>query len=91
MTVREFVNKFVGHNSTITIYSISYNPGDDSQKCYHYLYNKVWQGMDWQVSGSDDGYCKSHGFEICPYRDSAVVQVKQFPHGEFTDYIDLII
>ena len=88
MTVQEFINKFVGHNSTICIYTMSYDyDGVKSQ----YLYNKVWQGMDWQASGSDDDYCNREGFEICPYRNSHVVQIKQFPHGEFSDYIDLII
>lgn len=88
MTVRDFINEFVGHNSTICIYDCIYN-----EETKHNEYKKIWQGMDWQVHGNrdDDAYCEQRGFEICPYRDLPVHQVIQFPHREFIDYIDLAV
>ena len=88
MTVSEFVNQFVGHNSTITIYSRKYNSETKQNE-----YEKLWQGMDWQVCGNrdDDEYCQNRGLEVCPYRDLPVMQIKQFPHGEFSDYVDLCV
>lgn len=82
MKVADFIEAFVGHNSTVTLYKV------DGKE-----YKRVWRGMDWQADGNrEDGeYCKEHGFEICPFIDSRVIQVKQFPHENFSDFIDLVI
>lgn len=89
MKVKDFVENFVGHNSTICIYNQKRIPDEPG----NFEFIKLWEGMDWQAtSNSDDiAYCKDRGFEICPYAADDVVQVKNLPHGEFSDYIDLII
>lgn len=76
ITVQEFINRFVGHNSMICIYRHKLIQTKDNGT-YH-EYPLIWQGMDWQCHGNhdDEEYCERNGFEICPYKNEAVRQIK---------------
>lgn len=90
MTVTEFINNFVGHNSTVCLYERNTPDIEDRSKD---TFKLLWKGMDWQADGNqdDEEYCKNRGFDICPYKNKRVIQVKQFPHENFSDFVDLLI
>lgn len=89
MTVAEFIENFVGHNSIINLYKSKVENVEEN--CIKYT--KIWSGMDWQCSDNSEDIesLNRREIEVCPYRHNRVVQIKQFPHQEFSDYIDLLI
>ena len=93
MTVSEFLENFVGHNSVINLYKKTKIADEEDKEFYRFKYTKIWSGMDWQCSNNteDIEYLKKKEIEACPYKNYKVSQVKQFPHGDFSDEIDLII
>lgn len=68
MKVKEFVNKFVAHNSTVCIYNQKRVHTKDNG--FYYEFVPLWSGMDWQVTDNkeDMEYCKRRGFETISRR-----------------------
>lgn len=82
MKLSEFVERFVGHNSTVLLYEERYFIDDDELRTRED--KLLWRGMDWQISFNkdDEEYFVNHPeVEKCPYIDYEVVKVMT-PQGD---------
>lgn len=71
----DFVERFVGHNSTVYLYKEHYEIENKSRVRHDEL---LWFGKDWQISFAydDSDYFKTHPEVLpCPYRDAIVEKV----------------
>lgn len=71
----DFVERFVGHNSTVYLYKEYFELKDKIRVRHDEL---LWRGMDWQISFAydDSDYFKVHPEVLpCPYRDAIVEKV----------------
>ncbi len=76
----DFVERFVGHNSTVYLYKEHYEIENKSRVRHDEL---LWRGMDWQISFAynDSDYFKVHPeVQPCPYRN-AIVEKIVTPHS----------
>lgn len=75
LTLREFVEKFVGHNTIVYLYREEYKVTDGVVTRYRY---KVGVFMDWQISYSkdDESYFIAHPeVEKCKYINAPVAKI----------------
>lgn len=83
ITLKNFLTKFVGHNSEIILFDAE---KDADNRCdarnkgeRDYKLERLWSGMDWQATDSEREYFKMHpDVEPCPYINSRVVRVFPF-------------
>lgn len=75
MTVRDFTEQFVAHNSVVYIYTNTHKIEDGVRFTEWKL---LWKGMDWQISYSpyDEDYFKIHPeVKKCPFNNRKVLVV----------------
>lgn len=71
----DFVERFVGHNSTVYLYKEHFEIENKSRIRHDEL---LWFGKDWQISFAydDSDYFKTHPEVLpCPYRNAIVEKV----------------
>lgn len=95
MTLREFCENYVGHNTLIHLYTACRIKDENSMIKNHYT--EVWSGMDFQISfqfNKDDmTYFQNHpNITVCPYMFNNVIQViNNFEKSDDLLEISLII
>lgn len=95
MKLYEFCEKFVAHNTYVCLVQEIIKTNEEGVKQHEY--NKIWQGMDWQIvqSAGDEDYFKAHpDVEKCPFKSYNVAKVignifNAFP--ETADNITIVI
>lgn len=80
LTVSEFVERYVAHNSPLYIYkeTFEFEQVRDNCKLRKRVDTLLWKGMDWQASGNkeDIASMQSRGIVPCPYDDYKVIGVR---------------
>ena len=73
LTVSEFVEHYVAHNSSLCIYkeTFEFEQVRDNCKIRKRVDTLLWKGMDWQASGNkeDIAYMPTRGIEPSTYND----------------------
>lgn len=95
MKLYEFCEKFVAHNTYVCLVQETIKKDEEGVKRHEY--NKIWQGMDWQIvqGVGDEDYFKSHpDVEKCPFKNYNVSKIignifNAFP--EMADNITIVI
>ena len=91
ITLKNFLEKFVGHNSEIILFDEEKdfeNRREATRKGERdYKLERLWSGMEWQATDSEIEYFKRHQDVVpCPYINSRVVRV--FPYN--TDTVPIL-
>lgn len=91
ITLKNFLEKFVGHNSEIILFDeekdLQYRKEAQKNKEKFYKLEILWQGMDWEATDAEHEYFKIHTDVVpCPYINSRVVRV--FPYD--TDIVPIL-
>lgn len=80
LTVSEFVERYVAHNSPLYIYkeTFEFEQVRDNCKLRKRVDTLLWKGMDWQASGNkeDIASMQARGIAPCPYNDYKVIGVR---------------
>ena len=90
MKLNEFCEKFVAHNTVVCLVQEKIKTTEDVKQ---HEYNKMWQGMDWQVvqGPGDEDYFKAHpDVEKCPFKNFEVIKVIGNIFNEFPETADNI-
>ena len=95
LTVSEFVEHYVAHNSSLYIYKETFEFEQVRDKCKirKRVDTLLWKGMDWQASGNkeDIAYMQSRGIEPCPYNDYKVIAVRSAVDCKDITAISLVV
>ena len=95
LTVSEFVEHYVAHNSPLYIYkeTFEFEQVRDNCKIRKRVDTLLWKGMDWQASGNkeDVAYMQTRGIEPCPYNDYKVIAVRSAVDCKDITAISLVV
>lgn len=80
MTLIEFVEKFIGHNSEIALFDEEVDLKNKRESMQRgdkdYSLCRLWSGMDWQITDIGSDYFISHpDVKPCPYINATVKRV----------------
>ena len=86
MTLKEFITNFVGHNSEVILFDEAKDMENRrlslQQREKLYKLEKVWSGMEWQITDTEESYFEAHlDVAPCPYLNSSVVKVFPYDTG----------
>ena len=95
LTVSEFVERYVAHNSPLYIYKETFELEQvrDNCKLRHRVSTLLWKGMDWQASANkeDIAYMRTRGIAPCPYAEYKVVAVRSAVDCKEITAISLVV
>lgn len=80
MTLKDFIINFVGHNSEVILFDEAKDMENRKlsiqQREKWYKLEKVWSGMEWQITDTEESYFEAHlDVAPCPYLNSRVARV----------------
>lgn len=95
LTVSEFVEHYVAHNSPLYIYkeTFEFKQVRDNCKIRNRVDTLLWTGMEWQASGNkeDIASMQTRGIAPCPYADYKVIAVRSAVDCDDITTISLVV